>query len=87
MSKFSFLLPIASSLLGLVFGSKKDKPQIPKADIPNAPAPAAMQDTGASVSFGSSNDIKNQRVSGRSIKRTGFPLDFLGGLGKSGLKI
>ena len=64
-------------------------PAIPKAEVPAVAAPGYRTDTGASVSIGTgAEDIKNQRVSGRSRKSSSSSGgDVLGGLGRSGLSI
>lgn len=61
---------------------------IPEPAIPAPPASPRRLDTGASVAIGTSADIKNQRVSGRSAGgRSGRIGDILGGLGRGGLNI
>lgn len=62
---------------------------IPAAEVPVPPAPTALTDTGADVALGSGGDVKNQRVSGRSVvrRKSTNSVDILGGLGQSGLNI
>lgn len=84
MSKVSKIVKSVSSILG--FGKPKT-PELPTPAVPAPPAPNAITDTGADVALGGDGDVKNQRVSGRSIKRSGTGADPLGGLGKSGLNI
>lgn len=81
MSKFKKVL----SVLGL--GSPKI-PALPVPEIPAPPAPGAVSNSGADVSIGTSADIKNQRVSGRSSTGGGSSKSNpLGGLGLGGIKI
>ena len=85
MSKFKGVFKAVTSILGM--GAPKI-PAMPTPEIPAPPAPGAVSDSGANVSIGTSVDIKNQRVSGRtsstSTRKSGDPL---GGLGRSGLNI
>lgn len=85
---------LASSALGLSTSKALNptvKVNIPKAEMPQSPAPPASarrQDTGAFVSIGTSSNIKNQRVSGRRARTSSSgSVDVLGGLGRSGLNI
>lgn len=86
MSKFKKVFGAISSILGLA-PPKAPAITIPPPAIPAPPAPAPLTDTGASVFIGSSTDIKNQRVSGRSAGRSSGVMDVIGGLGRSGLKL
>lgn len=68
--------------------TKKDKIKIPLPALPtkaSTPAPNAIMDTGQDVVLGS-NDVKNERVSARSIVRRKKP-NLLGTAPKSGLNI
>lgn len=91
MAKLAAAAPIfgaigaVTSVLGLM--NKPKAPVIPKAQVPAAPAPIRRSDTGASVALGTSANIKNQRVSGRSNGGGGSNGDPLGGLGRGGLNI
>lgn len=82
MSKFKKIL----SMVGL--GSPKI-PALPVPEIPAPPAPGAVSSSGADVSVGTSADIKNQRVSGRTSSGSGGSKKSnpLGGLGLGGIKI
>lgn len=71
-----------TGLLGL--NQKAPEVNIPQAQIPAPPAPVAATDTGAAVSIGTSADVKNQRVSGRTAGRTTGGGNFLAGLGRGG---
>lgn len=82
MSKVSKILSPVLGALGL--NSKAPEIKMPEAQIPAPPAPVAPTDTGASVSIGTSADIKNQRVSGRSTGRSTGGNNFLAGLGRGG---
>lgn len=88
MSKFKAVTKIVSGILGMG-APKTPAPVIPPAELPQVPAPTAVTDTGADISLGSTADVKNQRVSGRSAvrKKSGNSVDVLGGLGQSGLSI
>lgn len=87
MGKFKKVIKSVTSLLGLS-PPKAPEINIPKAQIPAVPAPTPRTDTGANVAVGTSADVKNHRVSGRSSgtsnRRT---VDILGGLGRGGLNI
>lgn len=97
MSKFKKITKIFKNVgqsLGLIPTNKQLAAQVPKIPAPKVPEPpappasAARTDTGANVAIGTSSDIKNQRVSGRSSGRSGFRTgDILGGLGRGGLSI
>jgi hypothetical protein len=88
MGKFKSIVKAVSSVLGLS-APKSPTINIPKAELPTPPAPTAITDTGADVALGSGGDVKNQRVSGRSVvrRKTSGSVDILGGLGQSGLNI
>lgn len=87
MGKFKSVSKIVSGVLGIL-SPKVPSPNIPEAQLPVPPAPNAVTDTGASVSIGTSGDVKNQRVTGRStVRRKSSGTDILGGLGQSGLNI
>ncbi len=85
MSKFKGIIKAVTSVLGM--GAPK-VPALPAPAIPAPPAPGAVATSGADVSIGTSVDLKNQRVSGRTAttttRKSGDPL---GGLGRSGLNI
>lgn len=61
---------ILSPITDLLFGrpEQPEMPKIPDPVVPAAPAPSRKQDTGAVVKTGAdaAQDVKNQRVSGRS---------------------
>lgn len=61
---------ILGPITDLLFGrpEQPEMPKIPDPVTPAAPAPSRKQDTGALVKTGAdaAQDIKNQRVSGRS---------------------
>jgi hypothetical protein len=86
MGKVKKIFKSVTSILGLS-APKAPEIQIPAAQIPAPPAPSAITDTGASVSIGTSADVKNQRVSGRTSGRSTGSGNFLAGLGRSGLNI
>lgn len=88
MGKFKSVFKAISSVLGLA-APTAPKIKIPAAELPIPPAPTAVTDTGADIALGAAGDVKNQRVSGRSVARrkTGNSVDILGGLGQSGLNI
>lgn len=87
MSKFKKIIQSVTSLLGLS-APKAPEINIPKAQIPAVPAPTPRTDTGAAVAVGTSADVKNQRVSGRSSGSSNrTTVDILGGLGRGGLNI
>jgi hypothetical protein len=89
MSKFKKIIKSVTSLLGLS-SPKAPAINIPAPAIPEIPAPPApnrITDTGASVAIGTSADIKNQRVSGRSSGKGNRSGDAIGGLGRGGLNI
>ena len=88
MGKFKGITKLVSGVLGIL-SPKAPSINIPTAELPTPPAPNAVTDTGADIALGSSGDVKNQRVSGRSTvrKKAGNSVDILGGLGQSGLNI
>lgn len=85
MSKVKKLMRAVQTILGI----KAPKvPELPSPTVPAPPAPTANVDTGANISIGTSADIKNQRISGRSSKGSSSRVaDILGGLGRGGLSI
>lgn len=91
MGKFAAVAPVFSALssvagvLGVLKGEKK--PKLPEAKVPTPPNPIQSNDIGQNISLGD-KDIKNQRVSGRSVARKPTQSnDILGNLGSSGLNI
>lgn len=81
MSKFKNI-PILNIL------APQKVPALPAPEIPAPPAPDAVTSGGADVRIGTSADIKNQRVSGRTKSSSSKGTDVLGGLTRtSGLHI
>lgn len=80
---------LLSPITDVLFGRPKqpDMPSIPEPATPAAPAPSRKQDTGAIVKTGAdaANDIRNQRVSGRSSGSSSRGARSLGTLGRSSL--
>ena len=65
---------------------KKNDVSVPTAALPKPPE-EAVSSAETPVILVPNEDVKNQRVSGRSAKRKTNSVDVLGGLGKSGLNI
>lgn len=80
---------ILSPITDLLFGRPEQPkvPEIPEPAVPAAPAPSRKQDTGAIVKTGAdaANDIRNQRVSGRTSGSSSRGARSLGTLGRSSL--
>lgn len=95
MAKFTALLPIikgigfiASTVSAVKSLSSSKSPKLPEAKLPIIPAPNAQNDLGINTYLGTEQDVKNQRVSGRStVRASGATQDILGGLGSSGLSV
>lgn len=85
MSKIKKVFKAVSGLLGMS-APKAPTINIPAAELPVPPAPTAITDTGANVAIGAGSDVKNQRVSGRSVARRANSgnVDILAGLGQGG---
>lgn len=67
----SILNPVTDLLFGRP--EQPEMPKIPEVETPAAPAPSRKQDTGAIVKTGAdaAQDVKNQRVSGRTSGSSG----------------
>lgn len=83
MSKFKAV----TKMIGGLLGGNAPKINIPKPEVPAAPAPTNPFDTGASIAVGV-DQTKNGRVSSTTRKKKGTTsVDILGGLGLGNIGI
>ena len=74
---------IVGSVTDILFGKPPEQPDLPKVEIPAAPAPNRREDTGANVVVGSDAGARvSGRGTGTGTKRT--LKDVIGGLGSGG---